>query len=273
MHLAFIGGTGLSQMDGLDSVRHQVVSTPYGEPSGPLSIGRMAGCEVVFLPRHGYNHRIPPHAINYRANLWALRELGVERILAVSSVGGISPAMQPGSLCVPDQLIDYTWGRPSTFFEGDLESVTHVDFSYPYDAALRGALLRAGAALDIPLIDGGTYGAAQGPRFETAAEIRRMQRDGCDLVGMTGMPEAILARECDIQYASLTVVANRAAGLNGGKPLDFHEVNQTIRQSMASVQRLFLHLLSTRDCVVCGTAAPETAGACPSVAAKRVPDA
>lgn len=252
MQLAIIGGTGLSQLDGLESVRHQVISTPYGEPSGPLSIGRMAGCEVVFLPRHGYNHRIPPHAINYRANLWALRELGIERILAVSSVGGIGAAMQPGCLCVPDQIIDYTWGRPNTFFEGELDSVTHVDFSYPYDADLRASLIRAANLLGIPLIDGGTYGATQGPRLETAAEIQRMQRDGCDLVGMTGMPEAILARECDIRYASLTVVANRAAGFNGGDLVDFHEINQTIRHAMDAVRQLFMHLLTTRDCVVCG---------------------
>ena len=272
MHLAIIGGTGLSQLDGLESVRHQVISTPYGEPSGPVSIGQMAGCEVVFLPRHGYNHRIPPHGINYRANLWALKELGVERILAVSSVGGIAPGMQPGALCVPDQIIDYTWGRPNTFFEGELEAVTHVDFSYPYDADLRASLLRAGAALSIPLIDGGTYGAMQGPRLETAAEIQRMQRDGCDVVGMTGMPEAILARECDIRYASLNVVANRAAGMNGGGLVDFHEINQTIRDRMAAVRRLFLHLLNTRDCAVCGNAA-SAAPVCATGAAKLKPDA
>lgn len=253
MQLAIIGGTGLSELEGLEIIRHQVISTPFGEPSGPLTIGQMAGCEVIFLPRHGYNHRIPPHAINYRANLWALRELGVEHILAVSSVGGVTANMQPGNLCVPDQIIDYTWGRPSTFFDSDLESVTHVDFSYPYHQPLREGLLRAGKALDIPLIDGGTYGATQGPRFETAAEIRRFEQDGCDVVGMTGMPEAVLARECDIFYASLNVVANRAAGKNSGGPIDFPQINKTIHTAMQDVRRIFIHLLQTRDCAVCGT--------------------
>ncbi len=252
MHLAIIGGTGLSELEGMDTLRHQVFSTPFGEPSGPLTIGRLAGCDVVFLPRHGYNHRIPPHAINYLANMWALREMGVKHVLAVSSVGGITDQMQPGTLCVPDQIIDYTWGRPSTFFETDLEAVTHVDFSYPYHQPLREALLRAGKALDIPLVDGGTYGASQGPRFETAAEIRRYEQDGCDVVGMTGMPEAVLARECDMLYASLNVVGNRAAGKNGGGPVDFRAVNQTIGEAMHHVRRLFVHLLQTRDCAVCG---------------------
>ncbi len=251
MQLAIIGGTGLSELEGLEILRHQVISTPFGEPSGPLTIGRLAGCDVVFLPRHGYNHRIPPHAINYLANMWALRELGVKHILAVSSVGGITEQMQPGTLCVPDQIIDYTWGRPSTFFESDLESVTHVDFSYPYHQPLREGLLRAGMALEIPLIDGGTYGATQGPRFETAAEIRRFEQDGCDVVGMTGMPEAVLARECDMRYASLNVVGNRAAGKNGGGPVDLHFVSQTISAAMRDVRRLFVHLLQTRDCAVC----------------------
>jgi len=251
MHLAIIGGTGLSQLEGLESVRHQVVSTPFGEPSGPLSIGRMSGCEVVFLPRHGYNHRIAPHEINYRANIWALKEMGITRILAVSSVGGITPAMQPGSLCVPDQIIDYTWGRPSTFFEGDLESVTHIDFSYPFAQPLRAAFLRSAAALSIPLIDGGTYGATQGPRLETAAEILRFERDGCDVVGMTGMPEAVLARECDMFYASLNVVANRAAGKNGGGAVDFSKMNHTIAHAMSDVRALFTHVLQTRDCAIC----------------------
>lgn len=251
MRLAIIGGTGLSQLAGLESIRHQVVSTPFGEPSGPLSIGQMSGCEVVFLPRHGYNHRIAPHEINYRANIWALKEMGITRILAVSSVGGISPAMSPGTLCVPDQLIDYTWGRPSTFFEGDLESVTHVDFSYPFAESLRAAFLRAAHALAIPIVDGGTYGATQGPRLETAAEVARFERDGCDVVGMTGMPEAVLARESDIEYASLNVVGNWAAGKNGGGTVDFGKINHTIAQAMADVRAIFTHVLQTRDCAVC----------------------
>jgi len=251
VHLAIIGGTGLSQIEGIDDVRHQVVSTPFGEPSGPVTIGRMQGCDVVFLPRHGYNHRIPPHQINYRANIWALRELNVSRILAVAAVGGIHPDMGPGSLVVPDQLIDYTWGRPSTYYEGDLETVTHVDFTYPYDQSLRRAFLEAGAALEIPMTDGGTYGATQGPRLETAAEIRRLERDGCDVVGMTGMPEAILAREAGIEYASLNVVANWAAGVRDGGTVSMAEIEQTLSHSMRRVRKVLKQILSGEDRLLC----------------------
>lgn len=243
MYLAIIGGTGLSQLEGMEAVRHQVISTPFGEPSGPITIGQMGGREILFLPRHGYNHRIAPHEVNYRANIWALREMQVTKILAVSAVGGISAEMAPGTLCVPDQIIDYTWGRPATFFEGDLESVTHVDFSYPYDAPLRHAFLQAGRALSIPMVDGGTYGATQGPRFETVAEIRRLAQDGCDVVGMTGMPEASLARECDIRYASLNVVGNWAAGRNGGELVSMAEINQTLMTAMRDVRRVFGEIL------------------------------
>ena len=255
MHLAIIGGTGLSQIEGIDDVRHQVVPTPFGEPSGPVTIGRMQGCDVVFLPRHGYNHRIPPHQINYRANIWALRELNVSRILAVAAVGGIHPDMGPGSLVVPDQLIDYTWGRPSTYYEGDLDSVTHVDFTYPYDEPLRQAFLDAGQALDIPMRDGGTYGATQGPRLETAAEIRRLERDGCDVVGMTGMPEAVLAREADIEYASLNVVANWAAGVHDGDTVSMDEIEKTLSKSMRGVRKVLKQILSGEDRMLCRLAA------------------
>ncbi|MFI9651689.1 S-methyl-5'-thioinosine phosphorylase [Guyparkeria halopsychrophila] len=251
MHLAIIGGTGLSQIEGIDDVRHQVVPTPFGEPSGPVTIGRMQGCEVVFLPRHGYNHRIPPHQVNYRANIWALRELKVSRILAVAAVGGIHPDMGPGALVVPDQLIDYTWGRPSTFYEGDLDSVTHVDFTYPYDSSLRETFLAAGRALDLSMIDGGTYGATQGPRLETAAEIRRLERDGCDVVGMTGMPEAVLAREAGIDYASLNVVANWAAGVQEGETISMTEIEKTLSTSMRHVRRVLKQILSDEDQVLC----------------------
>ncbi|WP_372591832.1 S-methyl-5'-thioinosine phosphorylase [Guyparkeria sp.] len=247
MYLAIIGGTGLSQIEGIEDVRHQMVSTPFGEPSGPVTIGRLQGCDVVFLPRHGYNHRIPPHQVNYRANIWALREMGVDRILAVAAVGGIHPDMGPGSLVVPDQLIDYTWGRPSTFYEGDLDSVTHVDFTYPYDETLRRAFLEAGQALDLELIDGGTYGATQGPRLETAAEIRRLQRDGCDVVGMTGMPEAVLAREAEIDYASLNVVANWAAGVRDGEVISLAEIDRTLNRSMGKVRKVLKHVLNDEN--------------------------
>ncbi|MFP4154349.1 MAG: S-methyl-5'-thioinosine phosphorylase [Halothiobacillaceae bacterium] len=243
MRVAIIGGTGLCNLENLEVVRHQVIATPYGEPSSPATIGRMAGVDVVFLPRHGYSHRIPPHMINYRANIWALRELGVEAILAVAAVGGITGRMAPGVLCVPDQIIDYTWGRSSTFFDHDLESVTHVDFSFPYDARLRAAYLSACQAAGVEAIDGGTYGATQGPRLETAAEIRRLEQDGCDVVGMTGMPEAVLARELGIAYASLNVVANRAAGKEGDEVITMAQIEQTIDECMARVKQILAQVL------------------------------
>jgi len=251
VHLAIIGGTGLSQIEGISDVRHQMVSTPFGEPSGPLTIGRLQGCEVVFLPRHGYNHRIPPHQVNYRANLWALRELGVSRVFAVAAVGGIHPDMGPGTLVVPDQLIDYTWGRPSTFYEGDLDSVTHVDFTYPYDQSLRRSFLDAGRSIGLHLIDGGTYGATQGPRLETAAEIRRLERDGCDVVGMTGMPEAVLAREAGLEYASLNVVANWAAGIHEGETISIDGIDRTLGEAMGRVRRVLRHILSDESRLIC----------------------
>lgn len=251
MHLAIIGGTGLSQIEGIQDVRHQMVSTPFGEPSGPLTIGRLQGCEVVFLPRHGYNHRIPPHQVNYRANIWALRELGVSRVLAVAAVGGIHPDMGPGTLVVPDQLIDYTWGRPSTFYEGDLDSVTHVDFTYPYDQSLRRTFLSAGREMGLHMIDGGTYGATQGPRLETAAEIRRLERDGCDVVGMTGMPEAVLAREAGLEYASLNVVANWAAGIHDGDTVSIEAIDRTLGEAMGRVRRVLRQILSEESRLIC----------------------
>jgi len=253
MHLAIIGGTGLSKINGLEVVRHQVVSTPYGEPSGPLTIGRMAGCDVVFLPRHGYNHRIPPHQVNYRANMWALKELGISRIVAVAAVGGISEEMGPGALCVPDQLIDYTWGRPSTFFEGALDSVTHVDFTYPYDQPVRESILSAAKSQGLDIVDGGVYGATQGPRLETAAEIRRLERDGCTVVGMTGMPEAVLAREIGLRYASLNVVANWAAGKDNGRVVEMSEIESTLDEAMVRVRQILSVLLERREEAVCGT--------------------
>ncbi|MGD8616301.1 MAG: S-methyl-5'-thioinosine phosphorylase, partial [Gammaproteobacteria bacterium] len=209
--IAIIGGTGLATLRNLEIRRREVMRTPYGEPSGPLLHGDLGDTEVVFLPRHGRGHTIPPHMVNYRANIWALRETGVQRVIAVAAVGGIRQDMAPGRLAFPDQIIDYTWSRMHTYFEQDLSQVTHVEFTEPYSAEVRGVLIEAARSLGLEAVENGTYGATQGPRLETRAEIDRMERDGCDLVGMTGMPEAALARELELEYACCAVIANWAA--------------------------------------------------------------
>ena len=210
--LGIIGGTGLTKLANLEITRRQVMRTPYGEPSGALTMGRMCGADVVFLARHGYGHTIPPHEVNYRANIWALKEFGVDRIISVATVGGINPELGAGTLVVPSQLIDYTWGRAQSFIISGEKPVTHLDFTEPYCRAMREDILRAASQKQIAIHDGGVYAVAQGPRLETAAEINRFERDGCDMVGMTGMPEAYLARELDICYAAIGVVVNDAAG-------------------------------------------------------------
>jgi len=215
--LAIIGGTGLTSLETLSISRREMVSTPYGEPSGPLTHGQLGGKAMVFLARHGYGHTIPPHKVNYRANLWALQHIGVEQVIAVAAVGGIRADMEPGCLAFPDQIIDYTWSRGHTFFEDDLTHVTHIDFTYPYCEELRQKLIQAARHAGLDAREGGTYGTMQGPRLETAAEIMRLERDGCEMVGMTGMPEAALARELGLRYAACAVVANWAAGKSGGE--------------------------------------------------------
>jgi 5'-methylthioadenosine phosphorylase len=211
--LAVIGGSGLTQLANLEVTRREVVRTPFGEPSGALTFGSVGCREVVFLARHGYGHTIPPHRVNYRANLWALaKAAGAKGIVSVASVGGIRADFAPGTVVVPRQIVDYTWGRQTTFHEGGEAQVVHIDFTEPYDSRLRQELLAAAQRTGEAVVDGGVYGATQGPRLETAAEINRMERDGCDLVGMTGMPEACLARELGIPYAAICPVANWAAG-------------------------------------------------------------
>ncbi|AOX99294.1 S-methyl-5'-thioinosine phosphorylase [Jeongeupia sp. USM3] len=211
--LAIIGGAGAASLTGLSVQQRLIVRTPYGEPSGPLIIGELAGRSVLFLARHGYGHTILPHRINYRANIWALAEQGATRVVALASVGGIKPSLRPGVLVLPDQLIDYTWGRQQTFFDGGDQAITHVDFTEPYDGAIRSELLRAAAQTRVPLVDGGVYACVQGPRLETAAEIRKIRRDGADMVGMTAMPEAVLAREMNLAYTTLAISVNWAAGV------------------------------------------------------------
>ncbi|WP_018869414.1 MULTISPECIES: S-methyl-5'-thioinosine phosphorylase [unclassified Thioalkalivibrio] len=243
--LAIIGGTGLTRLKDLEITHRRVMHTPYGEPSGPLVFGRLNGIETVFLPRHGARHTIPPHQVNYRANIWALHNTGVETAIAVAAVGGISECMQPGRLAIPDQIIDYTWSRANTYFEGGhLDEVTHVDMTWPYCPEVRRRLLEAARELDLPICEQGTYGATQGPRLETAAEIDRMERDGCDLVGMTGMPETALARELGLSYAACAVIANRAAGRSGGE-ITMDEIGRNLETGMEQVKQLLARVIAT----------------------------
>ncbi|HTQ76102.1 MAG TPA: S-methyl-5'-thioinosine phosphorylase [Burkholderiales bacterium] len=242
--LAIIGGTGLAQLSNLDVSRRQVVRTPYGEPSGPLTFGTIRDVPVVFLARHGYGHTIPPHQVNYRANLWALKEQGISEIVSVVSVGGIRGDVGPGSIVVPHQIIDYTWGRMSTFFENEAP-VKHIDFTQPFTPELRTRILAAAAKSGEAARDGAVYAATQGPRLETAAEIDRLQRDGADVVGMTGMPEATLAREIELEYAALAVVVNYAAGRGtSARAVPLAEIEQVLKGALARVRRIIEALLT-----------------------------
>lgn len=243
MTLAIIGGTGLTSLNGLEIERREMVHTPYGEPSGPITHGVLDGKPVMFLARHGSGHTIPPHKVNYRANIWALKRLNASWVLAVAAVGGIAEDMAPGRLVFPDQIIDYTYCRDHTFFGENLAQVVHVDFTQPYDAGLRALLIESARVAGIEAVERGTYGATQGPRLETAAEIRRMARDGCSMVGMTGMPEVALARELELPYATCAVVANWGAGLHGQKVVEMAEIESTLRTGMGHVRRLLTELI------------------------------
>jgi 5'-deoxy-5'-methylthioadenosine phosphorylase len=234
--LGVIGGSGFDMQLCGDYVGEQVTTTPYGEPSAPLQLYRKGDQTIVFLPRHGIPHAIPPHRINYRANLWALCDYGCARIVAINTVGGIGPAAEVGALFLPDQIIDYTYGREHTFSDSAAVPLAHVDFTEPYSAELRSTLIAAADKADVALLHGGVYGATQGPRLESAAEIRRMQRDGCDLVGMTGMPEAVLARELNLDYVALCLVVNLAAGRGGA--LSVEAMRQVSAQGMSAIATL-----------------------------------
>jgi 5'-methylthioadenosine phosphorylase len=241
--LAIIGGTGLTRLPTL-AVRHrEVIRTPYGEPLAALVFGELAGHRAIFIARHGHGHTIPPHRVNYRANLWALRAQGASAVLAVASVGGIRGCV-PGDLVLPHQLIDYTSGRAHTFFDGGDQQVVHVDFTHPYSEALRALCLAGARNGRIKLHDGGTYGAVSGPRLETAAEINRMERDGATVVGMTGMPEAGLARELGIDYASVCVVVNDAAGRGDSTAhVSMESIANVLEDAMDRVRTLIQHVV------------------------------
>ena len=232
----------MTAYDGLEIVRRESVETPWGKPSAPLSHGRLKGAGIVFLARHGASHAIPPHRVNYRANVWALHHVGVRRIVAVAAVGGIRSGLDRGAIVVPDQIVDYTWGRGHTFFEEALDHAVHADFTSPYCERLRAELLDAARRAGIDAADGGTYAATQGPRLESAAEIDRLERDGCDVVGMTGMPEAALARELGMSYAHCAVVSNRAAG-RSMEGLSMEMILANLESGVAVVRRLLAELV------------------------------
>lgn len=241
---AIIGGTGLTQLDGLTIRDAGLMDTPYGPTSSAILFGQYADSEVMFLARHGHPHRIPPHLVNYRANIWALKQGGAEQIIAINAVGGISSDLNTGDFCVPDQIIDYTYGRQHTFCAGEQEQVTHIDFTQPYDAGLRKRLIAAIAAHGFACKNNGVYGCTQGPRLETAAEIRRMENDGCTVVGMTGMPEAALARELGLSYACLSLVVNPAAG-KSNKAITMHQIEQALAGGMDRVRMVLARLLTS----------------------------
>jgi len=237
--VAIIGGSGLSQLGNMEVTQRRVARTPYGEPSGALTFGRIKGRDAVFLARHGYGHTIAPHEVNYRANIWALKDAGADCVVSVASVGGIRADITPGMLVLPDQVIDYTWGRSSTYFEGAGVPVNHIDFTEPYSVQLRKRILQAAKACGEQMLDGGVYAATQGPRLETAAEITRLERDGAHIVGMTGMPEAALAREVSLDYAAIAVVANYAAGRgDSARAVPLDKIGEILDQAMIRVRHI-----------------------------------
>jgi len=255
--LAIIGGTGLTKLPGLNITHRQVVRTPYGEPSGALTFGELDGHKVIFLARHGYGHTIPPHLVNYRANIWALQSQGVTHVVSVATVGGIHPELRPGRLVVPDQIIDYTHGRETTFFTPGEQPVTHIDFTWPYCPDMRARCLTALKRAGEDFMDGGTYAAVQGPRLETKAEIDRLERDGAHMVGMTGMPEAALARELGLCYAAIGVSVNWAAGRGDSRASISPEA---IEANLAAVMGRVLNVLKGLACMDYGEAVPPVPG-------------
>ena len=245
--LAIIGGTGLAQLSNLEITHRQVMRTPYGEPSGPLTFGLINQHEVMFIARHGYGHTIPPHLVNYRANMWALQDQGAKRVVAVASVGGIRADLLPGMIVVPDQILDYTHSRAYTYFDARDKPVTHIDFTHPYSPTMRSQILKAARQAKEKFLDGGVYAATQGPRLETVAEINRYERDGADMIGMTGMPEAALARELDLSYAAIAVVVNHAAGRGDSRDGIHLETVGAVAQAALTRVKKILELLVECD--------------------------
>jgi len=246
--LALIGGSGLSSLDGFEPIKQNKINTIFGETSACLNIGKFAKKEIVFLPRHGNPHVVPPHKINYRANIWALKDLGVQKIIAVTAVGGITALLSPGTIVIPHQIIDYTYGRENTFFDGTIKSLEHIDFTQPYNSDLRTRLIEVARKEKIKIIDEGVYAATQGPRLETSAEILRLENDGADIVGMTGMPEASLAKEAGLAYAKISIVANWAAGKNDSEQkITVNDINSVVQGSIAKIKKIISSYLNEEN--------------------------
>jgi 5'-methylthioadenosine phosphorylase/5'-methylthioinosine phosphorylase len=247
--LAIIGGSLLKEISGIANASEECVTTPFGLPSDNFTSGEIDGLEVVYFNRHGVSHHIAPHHINYKANMFALKLLDVTHIIAVTAVGGITEKMSPMKWVVPDQIIDYTHGRVHTCSDVNDEEVQHIDFSYPFDKQL-GAQLAGAIAMEVSDYETkATYGVTQGPRLETVAEIERMQRDGCDIVGMTAMPEAVLARELEMKYATLSLVVNWAAGKGGSEAspaeiISMDEIRQRISQGNQMTDKIIHNVIS-----------------------------
>lgn len=240
--IAVIGGTGMNQWPGLEIDQRVQAATPYGPPSAPLLFGRVYGVHTCFLARHGEGHKIPPHRINYRANLWALKQAGITDIIAIAAVGGITHWYPPAAVGVPDDAIDYTAGREHTFSDGsDGWELHHVEMNEPYSPRLRKHLIDSARTANQEVAERGVMGVTQGPRLETPAEIRRLQHDGCDMVGMTSFPEAPLARELGLDYACLAVSVNWGAGLGSGGIHD--EIEKSVENGMSKVRMILSHAL------------------------------
>ena len=243
MTVAIIGGTGLCELDGFVLKEALDITTPFGETSAPILVGLVAGRPIYFLARHGKPHRIPPHRINYRANIWALDSIGINKIIAVNAVGGIAEHMGPAHISIPDQIIDYTTRRVGSYCDDDREMPTHIDFSFPFDEELRKILITKSEVLSLDYSAGGVYGCTEGPRLETAAEINCLEKDGCHIVGMTAMPEAALAREKGIAYASISLVVNMAAG-RSETIITMGDIEEALKSGIASVYKLLREVLS-----------------------------
>ena len=248
MKLAIIGGSLLKEISNLSNVTEERIKTPFGLPSDNFISGEINDFEVVYFNRHGVSHHIAPHQINYKANMFVLKILDVTHIVSITAVGGITEKMSPMKWVVPDQIIDYTHGRMHTYNDGNDKEVQHIDFSYPFDETLSKNIARAIEMESCDYESQATYGVTQGPRLETVAEIRRMQRDGCDIVGMTAMPEAAFARELDMKYATLSLVVNWAAGKSDGADatpelVSMDEIKQRISEGNETTEKIIQNVI------------------------------